>query len=161
MEINDTRFLEFAYRIAMSDSTDPRTQNGVYICSNYCAVTAGNRFPLGVKEPSERWKPPLKYAYVEHAERRAIYQAARTGQRTVGATMFVPWFACMACARGIIEAGIRRVVGHNAPFHNHPRWNAEIKMADEMLLEAGVKIERITYKFVGIKILFDGQEVEP
>ena len=40
-------------------------------------------------ELNDRWERPEKYSWVEHAERNAIYAAAREGVRLAGATMYI------------------------------------------------------------------------
>jgi dCMP deaminase len=156
------KFLEDAYKAAMILSTDPRTQNGaILVLQNGFILRDANHFPTGVTETPERWKQPLKYKFVEHAERNVILQAARIGYSTLNATMYVPWFACADCARSIIQAGVKKVVGHDAPFHNRPDWQNNIDVADTMLKEASIDFIRIVHKFSGIEILFDGVKVEP
>jgi len=51
---------------------------------------------------------------MEHAERNAIYNAARHGTQMEGCTLYVELLPCMDCARAIVQAGIREVVvdGH-------------------------------------------------
>src|SRR4249919_3629015 len=74
-------------------------------------VSACNGFPRGAREDiNSRYERPLKYLWTEHAERNAIYQAARNGIALEGCTMYVPWFPCMDCARAIVQSGISRLV---------------------------------------------------
>ena len=154
--------LRLAYEMAEHSSTDPRTQNGaVLLTMNGRQIKGANRLPKGVRETPDRWVKPLKYQVVEHAERNAIYRAAKLWIATDEATMVVPWFACADCARGVIQAGIKMAVGHDAPFHNRPDWQNQIDIADQMLKEAGVQFTRIKHKFSGIQIRFDGVIVEP
>ncbi len=158
--MDSIEMLRIAYKVAEASSRDPRTQNGAFlICKDGHQVTAANYFAAGVHETPQRWEKPLKFAYVEHAERNAIYKAANFGYATQDATLFVPWFACVDCARAIIQAGIKLVVGHDAPFHNRPDWPTN--HADQMFKEAGVDFVRIKHTFGGIRILFDGNLVEP
>lgn len=164
MSLNlDLEYLYRAYQHARTYSRDMRTQNGAILRHEDGRETFGaNHFPRGVDENLDRWGRDQKLSWVEHSERNAIYEAARLGRPTQGGTLYCPWFACCDCARGIIQSGIVRVVGHNAPFHNaRPDWKPLIDRADTMLREAGVKFERLDFKFKGIKILFDGVEVEP
>lgn len=99
---------------------------------------------------SERWGRPIKYHYVEHAERNAIYNAARVGVSLRGATMFMNWAPdgiCSDCARAIIQAGIARVIGPNRPFPGKgEHWEQSLRVAREMLREAGVELETIDYE---------------
>ena len=150
--------MRLAYRIAAEESTDPSTQNAAVIVSNGLVVcAAANEFPAGVAESPDRWERPLKYSYVEHAERRAIFGAAKYGWRCMGTTMYVPWFACAECARGIIEAGVTEVVGHNCPLHDsRPDWLDSVKLGRAMLLEAGVNLRFISGEY-GVVIRFNGK----
>lgn len=176
-------YLKKAYEYAAEHSTDPSTQNGAIIVGkvgvlggprnvpdNYYVQTeidvidivgiGANHFPNGVKETPERWERPAKYSWVEHAERNAIFDAVRKGNSTKGAVMYCPWFACADCGRAIIQAGIKEVIGHDSPLHKtQPNWSKSIEVADTMFREAGVKFSRIEGTF-GVKIRFNGQEVE-
>jgi dCMP deaminase len=68
-----------------------------------------------------------------HAEQNAIIQAAYHGISIRGATLFCTNKPCVICSKMIINAGIEKIVyeaGYDDP------------LADEMLTEAGIKIER-------------------
>lgn len=152
----DKDCLEFAL-IAARKSPDPSTQNGAYLaCNDGYSASACNEFPRGVQYKDERWERPIKYSYIEHAERNVIYRAAQKGLSTDYATLYCPWFACADCARAIIQAGIVRCVGLDHTANTHPRWIESIKVAMEMLGEAGVACEFIDHKF-GIQLRRDGQ----
>ena len=107
--------------------------------------TGFNGFPRGVNDDIDsRHERPEKYMWTEHAERNAIYNAARVGIPTNGATMvlnFCPW-PCTDCARGVIQAGISRVIGYkNCPFPGKgEQWEHNLSVAKTMLEEAGVEI---------------------
>jgi dCMP deaminase len=166
-ETTDLDFLERAYRIAAERSTDPSTQNGAVLVriehdgTPIFHASGANHFPRGVVESEDRWKRPAKYQYVEHAERNAIFSAARWGIPTDGLVMYCPWFACTDCARAIIQAGITEVVGHDCELHAtaSASWKESIAVAYKMLDEAGVKYRWVKGKF-GIKIRFNEQVVE-
>ena len=121
---------------------------------------AANALPPNVSTHPERLQRPLKYSFLEHAERGAIYAAARAGLKTAGATLYCPWFACADCARAIICAGITRVVGHVRPrMHSPERWAESIAQADRMLREADVQIDLLKDE-LGIRYLFNGGMLE-
>lgn len=160
--MKDFQYLRQAYEEAKYLSTDPSTQNGAVLINpeGIVIATAANHFPRGVQETPERWDRPLKYHYVEHAERNALYKAAKLGHKTYGSKMYVPWFACADCARGIIQCGVEEVIGHQKMYDGTPdRWKESIHEAWTMLDEAGVKHRLIVADF-GIKIRFNGQEWE-
>jgi dCMP deaminase len=112
----------------------------------YEILTLGyNGMPRGVNEKvAQRWIRPEKYDYFEHAERNAIFNAARTGTSLLGSICIVTLFPCCDCARGIIQSGAKMVVSMNPFLVNDratiDRWGSKWKTSMEMLKEAGVKI---------------------
>lgn len=134
-------FLRSAYLNA-AKSKDPSTTNGAVLVARQTRqfADAWNCFPRGVNETLARWEKPLKYEFIEHAERNVIYEAARKGIPTDGACLYCTWYACVDCARAIIQAGIREVVGHASMFEGTPeRWRDSISKAFEMFAESGVR----------------------
>lgn len=141
LTLDDKSFLKIAYGIAADLSPDPSTQNGAILMDGAAIVAQGaNRFPRGVEVTEERLERPLKYSFICHAERDAIYDAARRGVKTEGLVMYCPWYACTDCARAIIQAGIVEVIGHRTILDKTPaRWKETIEIALGMLDDAGVK----------------------
>lgn len=159
--MTDKDYIYEAYLYAQKTSTDPSTQNGALLVKPDFGVVAmgANHFPFGVKETLERWERPLKYKYVEHAERNSIFDAARNGKKTAGLIMYCPWFACADCARAIIQVGIREVVGHNTPIHDTaPHWKESIAEAMTMFSEAGLTLRYVEGE-IGVQIRFNGKVV--
>jgi dCMP deaminase len=158
---DDLFYLGFAYQLAKF-SPDPSTQNGALLVNPHTGIIVAyspNTFPRGVERTLERLQSPLKYEYMEHAERGAVYAAAATGVATRGLTMFCPWFACEECARAIIMAGISEVVGHDLPEQaQRTDWAEHVARAEGMLTEAGVRFRRVKGT-LGIDILFNGKTV--
>ena len=133
--------MESARRLAQY-SPDPSRKNGaVLLDREFRLVSTGiNTFPINVESRPERWERPTKYLYVEHAERNAIYEAARHGVCSNYGTLVCLWAACADCARAIIQAGLVRLVRERYASSTDDRWNASILAGDEMLREAGVEI---------------------
>ena len=78
---------------------------------------------------------PYKYFFYEHAERNAIYQAAKIGYSTAGASLFVtPLYPCADCCRGIIQSGIREV--YYQADSQVARWADSNEVARELFAEA-------------------------
>jgi dCMP deaminase len=153
--MNHEHYLAQAIRVAKY-SKDPNTQTAALIYKDDELLAADyNRFPNGVNEYEARWQD--KYMYIEHAERNAIYRAARLGKMTMGATMYAPYAACHDCARGIIQAGITTLVHY--PFEIPERWQRSIKLGAVMLKEALVKVIEVKPE-VGTTIRFDGNIIE-
>lgn len=157
----DRFWMRLAYGAAAKDSDDPSTQNGAIIVPRWggTPVVGANRFPPNVSKWSERLERPLKYQYIEHAERFAILNARVPVE---GGIMYAPWSSCAECARAIILSGISELVGHQEIHDKTPeRWRESIEVANQMLDEAGVKRRMVSGKIGGVRVLFDGQYWEP
>ena len=138
------RFIELSKHIA-TWSKDINTVTGAVIADkDHRIVSVGyNGFPSGCDDScKERYERPLKYMYTEHAERNAIYNAARIGVSTKDCTLYVMWFPCADCARAIIQSGITKLVCKE-PDLELPKWGEHFKIALEMLKEAKVEINYI------------------
>jgi dCMP deaminase len=127
-------------------SKDERTQIGAVIVGedNEIVSTGYNSFPRGIIDDiSERQERPEKYFWFEHAERNAIYNAARIGVSTKGTTMYLNCgIPCADCCRGIINAGITTIVCEVGDAGaKGPKWEESGKRSLQMFNEAGVKIQ--------------------
>lgn len=145
----DTYFIEMA-DLAAQKSKDPSMKVGAVIVGegNEVLSTGFNGFPIGVDdEKSARYTRPMKYEFTEHAERNAIFLAARHGTQLQGATLYFNWHPqealCPKCARAIIQAGIVEVVGPTRSMGEskdwtHPAATAMIEEADVSMRVVGM-----------------------
>lgn len=158
--MSELDFLRLAAQHAKYSSEDARTQNAVILhCGDY-TIAAANRYAIRRWACGENLMPPLKYDYIEHAERGAIYEAARRGRCTAGATLYAVWFSCPDCSRAIIGSGIKTVVGSlHAREATPERWAAAVARGESMLRDAGVNMRWLADK-VGVTIRFDGKELQ-
>jgi len=156
-------YLKDAYQFAWEKSHDVTTKNGAIIVTKFIGnIYGANQCPPMVKVLNERLERPLKYDYIEHAERDAVYKAANIGLSIKGATMYVPWAACADCARAIILSGIERVVVHKQMVDKTPdRWCSSTTKAIGMFNETGVKFIMYDGVVGEVKSLFDGMVWEP
>jgi dCMP deaminase len=100
--------------------------------------------PRGVDDDvPERRERPAKYLYAAHAEENAIAHAAKTGTSLAGATIYVTFCPCAACARMIIQAGICEVVMLPANEDVTERWADSFAAARDMFYESGVTVRTI------------------
>jgi len=138
----DTRYLKLAREVA-TWSKDRSTQVGAVIVleDNTPGPYGFNGFPRAVDDDAdERHERPLKYDWTEHAERNAIFHAARVGVRLSGASIYVTHFPCSDCSRAIIQSGIREIIVDEKSKDDPDfatRWG-EIQIQEEMLREASV-----------------------
>ena len=141
----DVRFLRLAHEVSKW-SKDRSTRVGAVIVQ--ADRTPG---PYGYHgcprhiddELNKRHKRPIKYDWTEHAERNAIYNAARIGMALGGCIMYATHLPCVNCARAIIQVGISKVVvdeGSRSDTGFAKRWEREEKITVEMLKEAKVKL---------------------
>lgn len=137
----DVRFLELACFISQWSKDDSRKVGCVIVGTDRSILAIGyNGFPRGISdEKVERVRRPAKYVWTEHAERNAIYQAARNGIALAGSTMYLPWFPCVDCARAIVQAGIARLVAIR-PGRKDARWDEHFATADTLFREAKVQV---------------------
>lgn len=89
-------------------SDDPDTQVGCVITNDNGVVLSvgANHSTFGITLTADMKKRPEKYDWIEHAERNAIFRAARYGTCLLGTTMHLPGFPCVECARAIAQSGI-------------------------------------------------------
>lgn len=146
--LDDLYWLERCARKG-SESPDPRTKVGCVIvdADQNLRCEACNAYPKGIRgNIQNRWTAPMKYAWIEHAERNAIYWAARHGISTEGCAMFVDLTPCVDCARAIIQAGVVEVViSHDRSIeYVGERYSVEHSTALEMLAEAAVVVRFVS-----------------
>lgn len=120
-------------------SPDPSTQNAAIVVSRLGdEVEAVNGFTPGLEIHPVLLEPPMKYLFIEHAERAAIQTCARLGITTSGASMWALWAACADCARAIVNSGVTRLTRLQAPRGG--RWTDSILAGDRILAAAGVEV---------------------
>ena len=167
----DEYYIKMAMLVAIK-SKDPSTQVGCVIVGPDHEVrsTGFNGFPRGVFETHgdqlkdlsnaapdfkasppgrllPRWDRPAKYEWVEHAERNAVYNAARVGVPLKGCTAYLNWepHPCVNCAKAFIQAGIIEVVGPNIPFPSHSGTDWKFDISCIMMDEAGVNYREVEW----------------
>lgn len=137
----DQRFLDLSRHVGQWSKDRSRKVGCVIVgASREIRAIGYNGFPRGSDDnTADRHDRPAKYLWTEHAERNAIYQAARVGIAVQGCTMYLPWFPCMDCARAIVQAGIARLVAVR-PDTSEPEWGRQFEAAIVLLEETGVEI---------------------
>ena len=126
-------------------SKDKYTKIGAVIVGkdNEIVSTGYNSFPRGIHDGVDaRQERPEKYYWFEHAERNAIYNAARIGVSTKDCTMYLTCgMPCADCARGIINAGIRRIIIEDDDDAISSKWSEHAERSVVMFREAGVVVD--------------------
>ena len=142
----DRRFMLLAHHLAGWSKERGRRVGAVVVGpDNEIRATGFNGFPRGVDEDVDARhsrESGAKYFWSCHAERNAIYNAARIGVPLKGCRLYVPWYPCRECAKAIIQSGIAEVVAYEPDFGD-ARWGAEFRQVQQMLAEAGVRVRLI------------------
>ena len=122
-------------------STDPVTKVGCVIVgpSNEIRALGYNGLPRNVDGSPGRLERPDKYTWIEHAERNAIYTAARIGVPIAGCRMYLSWFPCVDCARAAVQVGLAEVIAVEPDWSSAP-WGEQFIKARELLREGKVKL---------------------
>ena len=81
-----------------------------------------------------------KSTYIEHAERNAIFNAAREGIRLKDTTLYCTWYPCVECARAIIQVGIKRVIALTKIEDCPIKWQKPLTRGKQLLMECKVNI---------------------
>lgn len=106
-------------------------------------ATGYNGLPRGVSAADHRRldRPSgEKFHWVEHAERNALYNAARAGTAVAGCTIYVNRFPCAECARAIIQSGIACVACPPKPV-NDGKLDHSFDVSEILLAEAGIRVD--------------------
>ena len=133
MEKFDKSYLDMA-AIWARNSYCKRRQVGAIIVKDRMIMSDGyNGTPSGFENICEDESGVTK-PYVLHAEANAITKVAKSGNSSLGATLYVTASPCMECAKLIIQAGIRRVV-----------YRDEYRITDgiDLLRKAGIEVEKV------------------
>lgn len=133
----DKYFIELLDFIAIKSKDKTKTSAIIVGKEHEIRSTGFNGFPRGVDDSDpNKWEKPEKYYWVEHAERNAIYNAARMGTCISGCTIYVSHFPCVDCARGIVQSGINNIIispknlgafrHKNSVYYEHEKRTVEI-----------------------------------
>lgn len=136
----DLRFLKIAHEVC-TWSKDPSTKCGCVLVKDRRVIATGyNGFPANISDTFERYNNrEFKLAVVVHAEKNALFNAAKNGSTTEGCTAYITWPPCCQCASALIQAGVTLVVCPN-PNTAPTRWVENFLLANELLFEAGVTV---------------------
>jgi len=136
----DRRFLRIAEEV-QSWSKDPSTKCGCVLVKDRRILSTGyNGLPSNLSDSLTRYQDrEFKLATIIHAEKNAIFNAAKNGSTTEGSTAYITWPPCSQCASALIQAGVSKVICPN-PNLSPERWKANFLIANELLYEAGVTV---------------------
>lgn len=110
--------------------------------------TGFNGLPRGIKaDDDSRFDRASgeKFFWFEHAERNAIYNAARMGTAVGQCSIYVNRFPCADCARAIIQSGITCVICPEKPAHDGA-LDHSFDVSEVLLREADIDLVTVSAK---------------
>lgn len=137
-------YMSLVYMIA-TQSKDESSKLGAVIIGPDGEIrsTGYNGLPRGSQDDCpDRQQAPEKYFWFEHAERNAIYNAARMGTSLKDCVMYTQGTPCADCARAIIQAGIKKVIVHKQwNEQSSEKWADSAKRSKTLFKECLVTLE--------------------
>jgi dCMP deaminase len=136
----DYRFIRIAKEV-QSWSKDPSTKCGcVLVKERRILATGYNGLPASLSDSLDRYQNrEFKLAAIIHAEKNALFNAAKNGTTVEGCSAYITWPPCSQCASALIQAGITRVVCPH-PNSGPERWRDNFVLANDLLSEADVEV---------------------
>lgn len=139
----DRRFFQLAHLIG-TWSEDKSRQIGAVVVgpANEVRSIGFNGLPRGVSaaiDSRHSREGGEKYYWFEHAERNAIYNAARVGIATGGCTLYSTLFPCSDCLRALVQSGVGTLKTF-APPADDAYYQRSFEVSLEIAGEAGLAI---------------------
>lgn len=139
------KFMREAMNKALEFSKDDSTRVGALILGrdSYEVRSCGyNGMPRGCDDSNPaRLVRPEKYLWFEHAERNAIYNAARVGTALAGGILVSTFFPCQDCARAAVQSGLSGVLTVEPRGEAKDRWGESFARSMELLSECGLAVQ--------------------
>jgi len=139
----DNRFMELSDFVSNWSEERGRKVGAVIVGTQNTIVSMGyNGMPRGISaQPEDRHdkQNSEKYYWFEHAERNAIYNAARIGIALEGTKIYSSLFPCADCARAIIQSGIVELVTRKPPEFEE-NFARSMNVSLELLTEASILV---------------------
>lgn len=138
--LDDNALMQLAFAAAQNSPNRIRKVGAAILaCDDGGPIAACNTFPKGVADLDERHEGDGRFVWMEHAERNAIFTAARAGRGLSGGRLASTLFPCIDCARAIVISGIATLVTYPPPLDD-PVWGASFPRSRIILEEGGVRI---------------------
>ncbi|HEY4067525.1 MAG TPA: deaminase [Burkholderiaceae bacterium] len=151
------QLVELAVAAANKSPGRPRKVGAVLVLADQqTTLTACNDFPAGVRDLESRHADPQRLLWIEHAERNALFAAARAGHSTAGATLVATFHPCAECARAIVQSGVASLFTLPPDFSD-PVWGPGFQYSSAILEEGGVRVTYLAHDPVAMHARTMGQ----
>jgi dCMP deaminase len=125
--------------VAAAQSPNKIRRVGAVLAVAGTEIAACNTFPPGVKPLPERAAGDNRFIWLEHAERTALFEAAKRGLATDGSLLVSTYFPCTDCARAIVLCGVKTVATPRPEFDD-PVWGDSFRTSAAILAEGAVAV---------------------
>lgn len=143
----DSRFMQVAILVSSWSEDQSRKVGSVIVGEGNIILSTGyNGLPRGIDSAQDNRHNRTsgeKYFWFEHAERNAIFNAARVGNALSGSRIYSTVFPCADCTRAIIQCGISNLITFQRPA-NDTTYQKSFDASLEMLKEAKITIRYLT-----------------
>ncbi|WP_291732545.1 deaminase [Leisingera sp. F5] len=143
LAIWDKRFMELCETIAEWSEDRGRKVGCVIVGEGNTILSTGyNGLPRGVSALEENRHDRTsgeKYFWFEHAERNAIFNAARAGISLRNSKMYANHYPCADCSRAIIQSGIIELATRKRPEADQ-KFGQSMNISEQLFSEAGVNV---------------------
>jgi dCMP deaminase len=136
---NIAALLERAIAAAAASPNRIRKVGAVLVTAAGTELAGCNAFPPGIQALPERVEGDNRFIWLEHAERTALFEAARRGLATDGGLLVSTYFPCTDCARAIVLSGIKTVATPKPEFDD-PVWGESFRTSAAILSEGAVEV---------------------
>ncbi|WP_407865458.1 deaminase [Phyllobacterium phragmitis] len=143
--------MKLAFEVSRSSPIISRKVGAVIVAQDDSVIASSANslpFPSLPTEVGELNGDTAKAYWIEHAERAAIFEAARKGVPLAGTRMYTTFFPCTSCMRAIIQSGIAELICPPPEF-NHEKWGQEFYHAELMLRWSSVilRVEGVDQRY--------------
>jgi dCMP deaminase len=147
-------------------SDDPSTRVGaIFVDDNYQILSIGcNHSPYSMKlnTKPERQRElltnkqnntgkKLKYPWIEHAERNAIFNAERNGTTLKNSTCITTLVPCVDCTRAILSVEVKQI--YTFIPEGESKWVNDYAISKKLIDEANIPVNIITIKEEDLKTI--------
>lgn len=154
-----TNLMIIAKLYANKFSDDPSTRVGaVFVDDNYQILSIGcNHSPYSMRlnNKPERQRELLtnklnetgkkmKYPWIEHAERNAIFNAEKNGTILTNSICITTLVPCIDCTRAILSVGVKQI--YTFVPEGESKWIKDYAISKKLIDEANIPVTILTIK---------------
>jgi len=147
-EIKVRAYMDMAKAISQL-SPDEQTQVGAVLISNSGRQIASgyNGFLRNANDSLLPTRRPLKYQYMQHAERNILYNCLDEGISTKNCTIITTLSPCLECIRACYQSGIKTIIYDRLYFDSEDIYKD--------LLDLKISIDKLPNGYTVLEFLND------